>query len=245
MNKAQLEYALGDVTHLRDVHAKLVAELERTGRQTWVAEEMQDLLDPATYATPPDQAWRRLKARVKNRKAMAILVELAAWRETTAQDKNVPRQRVIKDEQLYDIANQAPTSADQLGELRSLGNGFAKSQRGLEILSAVRAGLARDPKTVPAPPHGTPLSASHAATVDLLRVLLKSAAARHKVAARLIADSDDIDRIATEAEPDVPALKGWRRDLFGHDALRLKRGEVALAIDGGDVIVRPVVAAVE
>jgi ribonuclease D len=238
LSKSQLEYALGDVTHLRGVYAKLVEELDRTGRATWVAEELEDLVDPKTYTTAPGDAWRRLRARVKNRKAMAVLVELASWRETVAQEKNVPRQRILKDEQLYDIANQAPATIDALGELRSLGQGFAKSARGQEIVAAVRAGLARDPKTVPLQNAQPPLTATQAALADLLRVLLKASAARHRVAARLIADSDDIDRLAIEKEPDIPALKGWRRDLFGADALRLKSGEVALSTERGEVVVK-------
>lgn len=240
LNKAQLTYALADVTHLRELYPRLVDELARSGRSTWVAEEMQDLVDPGTYATPPADAWRRLKARVKSRKAMAVLIELAAWRETKAQHKNIPRQRVLKDEQLYDIANQAPTSVEALGDLRSLGAGFARSDRGSEIIAAVKAGLARDPRSIPAPQHTAAPTQAHAALIDLLRVLLKSAAARHKVAARLIADSDDIDRIAVEDDPDIPALKGWRRELFGEDALRLKRGEISLTIEKGEIVARPV-----
>ena len=236
LSDKQLVYALGDVTHLRDVYHHLKAELERTGRARWLDEEMKDLTAPATYETRPEDAWRRLKLRVKNRKALGVLMELAAWRETLAQRQNVPRQRILRDEQLYDIANQMPTEAARLAELRSLSEGFARSARAKDILEAVKRGLARDPKSLPAMASTQALSPAALAMVDLLKVLLKSSAARHGVAPRLIADADDLERIAVDEEPDVPALKGWRRHLFGADAMRLKRGEIALAVKGGEVV---------
>lgn len=236
LSEKQLVYALGDVTHLRDVYHHLRAELERTGRARWLDEEMKDLTAPATYETRPEDAWRRLKLRVKNKKALGVLMELAAWREMLAQRQNVPRQRILRDEQLYDIANQMPTEAAKLAELRSLSEGFARSARAKDILEAVKRGLARDAKTLPSLSSSQPLSPAALALVDLLKVLLKSSAARHGVAPRLIADSDDLERIAVDEEPDVPALKGWRRHLFGADAMRLKRGEIALAVKGGEVV---------
>ncbi len=166
-------------------------------------------------------------------------MELAAWRERLAQSQDVPRARILRDEALYDIANQAPTSADQMGELRTLSEGFSRSARAREILEAVKRGLARDAKTVPPIARGQQLSAETTALIDLLRVLLKASAARHRVAPRLIAGSDDLERIAVEAEPDVPALKGWRLRLFGEDAMRLKRGEIALTLDKGEVVPIP------
>ena len=236
LSDKQLVYALGDVTHLRDVYHHLKAELERTGRARWLDEEMKDLTAPATYETRPEDAWRRLKLRVKNRKALGVLMELAAWRETLAQRQNVPRQRILRDEQLYDIANQMPTEAARLAELRSLSEGFARSARAKDILEAVKRGLTRDPKSLPAMASTQALSPAALAMVDLLKVLLKSSAARNGVAPRLIADADDLERIAVDEEPDVPALKGWRRHLFGADAMRLKRGEIALAVNGGEVV---------
>ena len=235
LSPTQLSYALADVTHLRQVYLALSDELERTQRHTWLKEEMAVLADPATYRTTPEDAWRRLKARVRNRKAMAALVELAAWREEVAQALNVPRPRVLRDEALYDIANRMPQDAKQLDELRTLSNGFSRSARAKEIIEAVKRGLERDPKTVPAMPSGTPLTAEAGALVDLLRVLLKGTAARHRVAPKLIADTDDLERIAVENNPDVPALKGWRLEMFGNDALRLKRGEIALTVSGSEV----------
>lgn len=239
LSATQLEYALADVTHLRVVYASLAAELESTGRVSWLGEEMSVLTDPATYRLAPEDAWRRLKTRVKNRKAMAALVELAAWREEQAQAQNVPRPRVLRDEALYDIANRMPTETKQLDELRTLSNGFSRSSRAKDIVEAVKRGLARDPRTVPAQPAGNAVTAEAGALVDLLRVLLKAAAARHRVAPKMVADTGDLERIAMEREPDVPALKGWRLEMFGNDALRLKRGEIALTVTNGEVTATP------
>ena len=231
----QLVYALGDVTHLRDVYRHLRSKLDTTGRLSWLSEEMADLTHPETYETRPEDAWKRLKMRTKNRKAFGVLIELAAWRERVAQGQNVPRSRVLRDEALYDIANQMPTTPEQLGGLRTLSDGFSRSQRAREIMDAVKAGLARDPKSLPQMNHARAVSAEAGATIELLKVLLKAAAAKHGVAPRLIADAEELELIAAEDAPDVLALKGWRRQLFGEDALRLKRGELALTLAKGEV----------
>jgi len=236
LSEKQLKYALADVTHLRDIYDHLRGELEASNRSAWLNEEMGVLTDPRTYESHPENAWQRLKLRVRNRKSLAVLMELAAWRERLAQGQDVPRARILRDEALYDIASQAPTSTDKLSELRTLSEGFSRSARAKEIIEAVKLGLARDVKTLPPINHGQHLSAEATALIDLLRVLLKASAARHKVASRLIAGSSDLERIALETEPDIPALKGWRRRLFGEDALRLKRGDVALTLNGGEVV---------
>jgi len=239
LSDKQLTYALGDVTHLRDIYVHLKTELEASGRSSWLSEEMGELTDPKTYESDPEEAWRRLKLRVKNRKALAVLIELAAWRDRLAQAQDVPRGRILRDEALYDVANQAPTSPEQLGELRTLSDGFSRSARAKEIIEAVKRGLQRDFKALPQLPQGQPLTAEATATLELLKVLLKASAARHRVAPRLIADSGDLEAIAVHAEPDVPAMKGWRRQLFGDDALRLKRGELALTLAKGEVLTIP------
>ena len=240
LSDKQLIYALGDVTHLRDVYVSLKSDLEKNSRSGWLLEEMASLTDKATYESHPDDAWRRLKLRVKSRKALAVLIELAAWRERLAQAQDVPRGRILRDEALYDIANQSPSSVEQLGELRTLSDGFARSARAKDIIEAVKRGAARDTKTVPPLSNGAPLSAEATATTELLKVLLKSAAARHRVAPRYIADSEDLERIASEANPDVLALTSpWRREVFGDDALRLKRGELALSLRDGEVVAIP------
>ncbi len=239
LSEKQLVYALGDVTHLCKIYQHLKAELESSGRAGWLDEEMEELTNPKTYETHPDDAWQRLKLRVKNKKSLAVLMELAAWRERLAQAQDVPRGRILRDEALYDLANQMPSSTEQLGELRTLSEGFSRSARAKEIVDAVRLGLARDPKSLPPLNHGNQLSAEANATVELLKVLLKSAAARHRVAPRMIADTSELERIAADKDPDVPAMRGWRRQLFGEDALRLKRGELALTLSGGEVIAIP------
>jgi ribonuclease D len=236
LSDKQLAYALADVTHLRDIYAHLKAELEATGRVRWLDAEMAELTDPETYEVRPEDAWRRLKLRVRNRKGLAVLIELAAWRERLAQSQDVPRNRVLRDEALYDIASHAPIETAQLSQLRSLSEGFARSNRAKDIVEAVKRGLKRDPKTLPSIREGSGLPADKTATVELLRVLLKACAARSKVAPRLIADADHLERLVVEDEPDIPALKGWRYELFGAEAQRLKRGEVALTVEDGEVV---------
>jgi ribonuclease D len=239
LSEKQLVYALGDVTHLRDVYASLKKDLDASGRAHWLAEEMSTLTNPDTYDTDPEKAWQRLKLRVKGKKALAVLVELAAWRERLAQAQDVPRGRILRDEALYDIANQMPVTAEALGQLRTLSDGFGRSARAREIIDVVKAGLARDTKTLPKMERSEALSAEATATLELLKVLLKSAAAEHRVAPRMIADSEALELLATENEPDIPVLQGWRRELFGEDALRLKRGELALTLVKGEVRVVP------
>jgi ribonuclease D len=245
LTQGQLTYALADVTHLRDVYRFLLAEMRHHDRVEWVEEEMAELTAVTTYQTLPQDAWKRLKLRVKNRKALAILMELAAWRETLAQAQNVPRGRILRDEALYDVANQAPMTVEKLSELRTLSDGFARSSRAREIIDAVKKGLARDPKTVPPLDQSVPLSAEANATVELLRVLLKAAAARHRVAPRLIADTEELELIASQDQAKVRTLSGWRRIVFGEDALRLKRGELALTLTRGEVVAIPATAAPE
>ena len=236
LSEAQLAYAISDVTHLRDVYLKLAADLEQRGRSEWMREEMKVLTSAETYRFEPEHAWERLKTRVRKPKELAVLVEVAAWREREAQARDVPRSRVIKDDVIGDIALQAPTTIERLGGLRSLPRGFERSKWGEAIVEAVKRGLARDPKTLPRldRPRG---AVNGQATVELLKVLLRMTAERHGVAAKVIATVDDLDRIAADDEADVPALHGWRRDLFGEKALALKHGKLALAVEKNRVVV--------
>ena len=233
----QLQYALADVTHLRDLFPKLKAQVEAAERSGWLDEEMAVLTGPTTYDANPQEAWRRLKMRVKTPKALAIMMEIAAWRDTEAQAQDVPRNRIIKDDAIYDLANQAPRDKEELGGLRSIHGGFARSARAQGVLDAIERGLQRDPATVPRIKRNAPLQPEAIATIDLLRVLLKTTAARHGVAPKLIATSDDLEKIARSDDADVAALQGWRRDLFGADALALKRGELALSMGSKGVAV--------
>ena len=235
LSDAQVAYALSDVTHLRDVYLKLAADLDKRGRSSWVEAEMEVLTSPETYRADPERAWERLKSRVRKPKELAVLMEVAAWREREAQTRDVPRGRVIKDDVIGDIAVQAPTSIERLGHLRSLPKGFERSRWGEQIVEAVKRGLERDPKTLPRLDRFRP-APNGAATVELLKVLLRMTAERHGVAAKVIATVDDLDRIAADDAADVPALKGWRRELFGEKALALKQGRLALAVDKGKVV---------
>ncbi|HEV8464935.1 MAG TPA: ribonuclease D [Pseudolabrys sp.] len=235
LSDAQIAYAVSDVTHLRDVYLKLATDLEKQARSNWVEAEMDVLTSPETYRADPERAWERLKSRVRKPKELAILIEVAAWREREAQNRDVPRGRVIKDEVIGDIAVQAPTTIERLGHLRSLPKGFERSRWGEQIIDAVKRGIERDHKTLPRLDRFRP-AANGAAIVELLKVLLRMTAERHGVAAKVIATVDDLDRIAADDEADVPAMKGWRRELFGDKALALKHGRLALAIDKGKVV---------
>ena len=235
LSDAQIAYAVSDVTHLRNVYLKLATDLEKQARSNWVEAEMDVLTSPETYRADPERAWERLKSRVRKPKELAILIEVAAWREREAQNRDVPRGRVIKDEVIGDIAVQAPTTIERLGHLRSLPKGFERSRWGEQIIDAVKRGIERDPKTLPRLDRFRP-AANGAAIVELLKVLLRMTAERHGVAAKVIATVDDLDRIAADDAADVPAMKGWRRELFGDKALALKHGRLALAIDEGKVV---------
>jgi ribonuclease D len=235
LSEAQLTYAVSDVTHLRDVYRALSADLEKRGRSEWVSAEMDVLTSPETYRADPDNAWQRLKSRVRKPKELAVLIEVAAWREREAQSRDIPRGRVLKDDVLGDIAVQAPATVERLGHLRSLPKGFERSKWGEAIVEAVNRGIARDPKTLPRLERSRGM-ANGGATVELLKVLLRMTSERHAVAAKVIATVDDLENIAGDDNADVPALKGWRRELFGNKALALKRGELALAVEKGRVI---------
>ena len=235
LSPAQVKYAISDVTHLRDVFAALDADLAKRGRSEWVGEEMEVLTSPDTYRADPETAWQRLKTRVRKPKELAVLMEVAAWREREAQTRDVPRGRVLKDDVIGEIATQAPTTVERLAGLRSLPRGFERSKWGQDILQAVARGLARDPKTLPRfeRPRG---GGNGAATVELLKVLLRMTSERHAVAAKVIATIDELEQIAADDAADVPAMHGWRRELFGEKALALKHGKLSLAVEDGRVI---------
>ena len=234
LTEQQLTYAVSDVTHLRVVYQALRAELAKTHREGWLAEEMAVLTAPATYELKPEDAWQRLKGRVRKPKDMAILMEVAAWREREAQSRNVPRSRVLKDDAVIDIVTHAPKTIEALGHLRSVPNGFERSRAGGDILAAVARGLARDLKNVPLPARerGRP---PNGATVDLLKVLLKAVAEAERVAPKIIATVDELEAIAADDAANVPALHGWRRQIFGDNALALKHGKLALSVERGRV----------
>jgi ribonuclease D len=237
LSDAQLYYAVSDVTHLRDIYLKLMHELGKRGRTDWVRDEMDILTSPETYRSEPQNAWKRLRTRVRKPKELGVLMEVAAWREREAQARDVPRGRVLKDDALGDIAIQAPTTLERLAGMRSLPKGFERSRWGNDVIEAVRRGLERDPKSLPSIDRQRQTAAG-SAIVELLKVLLRMTSERHGVAAKVIATSDDLDAIAMDDNADVAALKGWRRELFGEKALALKHGKLALAIEKGRVVAR-------
>ncbi len=232
LSAAQITYAAADVTHLRDVYQALCARLAADGRLSWVSEEMDVLHDPATYRVNPETAWERLRPRSNNRRFLGQLQALTAWREREAQRINIPRQRLLKDEALLEIAATAPASAEDLSRARGITRGFAEGKSGQAMLAVIEAARALPDDALPVPAASRDTPKPSAALVSLLKVLLAAKCEQHHVAPKLVANSEDIDRLASEDSPDVPALHGWRRDIYGNAALALKRGEIALGVDG-------------
>ena len=233
LTDAQLVYAVGDVTHLAKLYPMLRARLEKDGRLAWVVDEMRSLTDPAMYDVSPENAWKRLRPRRHTAKYLAIFKAVAAWRERTAQLRDQPRGRILKDDAIDEIATQAPTDADGLDRLRSVPKGFSGSRFGPDLLAAVREAL-KDPEAYAPVIEKTKHQPSPAAgaVVELLKVLLKARSEDAGVASKLIATVSDLEQIANDDNAKSQALTGWRREAFGEDALRLKRGELALVLDG-------------
>lgn len=233
---SQLTYALADVTHLATLYPRLRASLEKAGRLAWVEEEMEALTDEANYDVSPENAWKRLRPRKHTAKYLAVFKAVAAWREQTAQTRDQPRGRILKDDAIDELAAQAPTDAHGMDRLRSVPKGFAGSKFGPELMAAIKEAL-RDPDAY-APvierERGSHNPAA-GAVVELLKVLLKARSEDAGVASKLIATVSDLEKIASDDNADVGALQGWRRDAFGADALKLKRGELALVLDGARV----------
>ena len=235
LSARQIAYATEDVTHLRGVYAKLAEQLQSHGRADWLGTEMDILTSVETYRLEPKDAWRRLKIRAGRPIELALVKELAAWREAEAQRRDMPRGRILKDEALQEIALQQPATEEALSGLRSLGQGFGRSRAGMEILAIVNAVLALPRDQLPKVPRTRRQTELNTAAVDLLKVLLKMTSEDHGVAPKLIASVDDLEAIAADDRADVPALTGWRRRLFGEAALKLKRGELALRLEGRSV----------
>jgi ribonuclease D len=234
LSEAQIEYAIADVTHLRDVYVELHKRLKRSNRLDWLVDEMQILSSPATYEQHPMNAWERLRHKIRKPRDLAVLMELAAWREIEAQSRDVPRSRVLKDDILLEVVQSAPRSIDSLGNLRSFPKGMERSRTGADIVAAIERGLARDPAEIPKIERSK--RGANAATVELLKVLLRQVSDETGVAAKLIATADDLEAIAADDDTDTQTLKGWRRAIFGEKALKLKAGRLALAVERNKVI---------
>lgn len=228
LSEKQLVYAAGDVTHLRVIYEKLSAQLEETGRTTWVSTEMEALRARETYVTEPEAAWERIKTRSTDARFLGVVRALAEWRERLAQERDQPRGRILKDEAILEIAASRPSTREKLLESRALQREGRRPEILDQILEAVAAGQARPLRLPPAPDRPKQRPGGQA-LAELLRVLLKAKADDLGVAQRLIASSAELDELAHAEEPEVKALEGWRREAFGEDALRLKRGEIALS----------------
>jgi ribonuclease D len=236
LTKRQLEYALADVTHLRVVYEALARQLERTGRASWVQEETAALQEPSLYRLEPALAWKRLKPRTTNKRFLTILATIAAWREREAQTRDQPRNRILKDEVLLEVAAHPPENAQALEHIRSIPKGFAASRMGKSLLEEIAKG--RDAE-VPAgiePERQRRKREPSPSAVDLLKTLLRHRAEAAGVAARLIANSEDIEKIAAYEDDGVAALHGWRAEVFGNDARALRDGKLALKLEKGDAV---------
>jgi len=239
LSERQITYAISDVTHLRVVYEHLRRQLEKTGRLSWITEEMAVLNDPGTYRADPEHAWRRLKPRGASPRLLGTLKEVAAWRERTAQRIDIPRQRLLRDEQLLEIASHAPKTVEELALTRGLGRGFAEGWQGREILEAIEKARKMPETQLPVRERAPEQLRAPGAVVDLLRTLLRLKAEQADVAARLVASADEIDRLAA-GKRDLHVLHGWRNEIFGKDAVALLEGRVALALDGDHARILPV-----
>ena len=240
LSDRQLTYAMSDVTHLRKAYTKLKTQLDNTGRESWLAEEMAVLESPQTYQSEPENAWKRLKFRARRKKNLAAFMAAAAWREREAQARDVPRNRILKDEALSEIATQLPKESSDFRRMRAVPRGFGESQNGASLLKAVKQALAGPmdhvPEIVDEPINAV---AKPTAIIEILKVALKIASERHHVAQKLIASVADLEQMALDDNADVRALRGWRRDLFGDMALELKHGRMCVAIENGDAVIVP------
>ena len=230
LSQKQLDYALADVTHLRVVYESLSGLIKKNGREGWVSEELAALLDPSIYKFEVKEAWRRLKVRKPSPRMLAILREVAAWREEEAQTKNVPRNRIVRDDALIELAIQKPRSLKDLQGMRGLHGGHSKGHMAEEILNAISRVLALQNNQCPKIPEVRNKLPNSGPTTELLKVLLKMKCEKHSVAQKLIANSNDIDELASNDNADIPALKGWRRQIFGDDAIALKQGKIAMTL---------------
>jgi len=242
LSETQLHYALGDVTYLRTIYRRLSKELQATGRERWVDEEMAILRDPSIYETQPEDAWQRLKVRTNKPRFLGLLKELAAWRERQAQERDLPRNRVAKDETLFEIAAHPPKDEAALDRIRGVPKGFSRSRAGKSLMEALEAGMNIPDKDLPQIERAKPRPATPP-MADLLKVLLKIKCQDAKVAARMVANAQDLENWAAEPETtDIKAMHGWRYEIFGADAVKLMNGDLGLTARDGDIDVVELVA---
>ena len=242
LTRQQLDYALADVIHLRVVYQRLEAQLRQSGRSEWVAQELADLTDPRTYEQPPDDAWRRIKLRSREPRFLVIVQALAAWREREAQRRDLPRNRILRDDLLLELAASRPRSTEDIARLRRISLDRASAGA---VVGAVRSALELPEAELPVLEPLPKLPRGIGPLVELLRVLLKFQCEEHQVAQRLVATTADLEAIAAFDAPDVPALRGWRLEVFGRAALTLKQGKLGLAVAHGQVVLVPMPRLVE
>ncbi len=235
LSPKQIRYALDDVVYLREVYEKLHARLTKQGREQWVFEEMEILNSPRTYQNPPSESWKRIKVRSDRGDVLAVLQALAAWREEEAVRRDVPRSRILKDETVADIAMYKPRDEESLLQIRSLPGDLARGKVGKQILEMTARVLDGPKENWPRVPRKEPFPKNAQGTLEMLKMLLRINCAEEDVAAKLVADTEDLERLATEQNPDIPALHGWRMEMFGRDALDLKEGKIALKLERGRV----------
>lgn len=236
LSKRQLEYALADVTHLRVVYEALAKQLERTGRAAWVEEEIVALQQPSLYRLDPELAWKRLRPRTTNKRFLTVLAAIAAWREREAQSRDLPRNRILKDEALLEIAAHPPESAAALEHVRAVPKGFAASRMGKALLDEIATARSAEPPAGIAAERPRRRREPSPSAVDLLKTLLRHRAEAAGVAPRLIADADDIENLAAHEDEGVAALHGWRAEVFGNDAVALRDGKLGLALEKGEAV---------
>ena len=235
LSERQIDYALGDVTYLVDVYRKLSEELEKRGRTSWVYQEEEILNDPSTYENDPFEAWKRVKVKSPKAKTLAVLRELAAWREKRAQTKDLPRSWVLRDDTLADMAAQTPKNTAQLKKIRNMPPELAENHHGKTLLELIEKALNSNSKTWPQPKKKTPIPPHVASTIDILRMLLKVQCTQHEVATKLLISTEELGLLALSDDADIPALKGWRYEIFGRHALALKKGELAVGLKGNKI----------
>ena len=235
LSEKQINYALGDVTHLCDVYLHLKEELDKRGRTEWVMQEEAVLTNPETYSNDPYKAWERVKIRSPKPKNLAVLREVAAWREIQAQKKDIPKTWLMRDDALADMAGQAPQNKKQLAKIRNISKDMAEGRVGEQLLKAIEKGVNSPKEEWPAVQKKKQLSQTAVAIVDILKMLLKIQSAEHEVAPKIIANVADLELIAQDDNADVPALKGWRKEVFGAEALAIKHGRLAIGMKDGKI----------
>lgn len=237
LSEKQLNYAIGDVTHLRDLYPGVVKELKKKNRMGWIEEEMGSLMDPAIYDIDPEEAWKRLKVRSSKRDYLAVLKAAAAWRERTAKERNIPRRRVLKDDAMYDLAQQRPKDIPSMAKLRGIPNGFERSRSAKGLIESINDALKNADTYAPDAPKVQHMPPNLGPTIEMLKTLLRLRTEYEDIAPRLVANQKDIEQIAAFGEKaDVQAMSGWRREVFGDDALKMLKGQIALRLKGREVV---------